>query len=206
MAQRARATVIDSGGVPNGSKGCALVALAGVMAAAGMAVFLPGTVVAQNAVRASCKPPIFTSADVAAALGVPTADVSLVPLAASGIPPVRGKPQFRGKTFECDWNLSSAGQSGFGEGRVSIFALTTPAEAKRWFTAYTAEEAPPCKKVSFKTPACVEILPLPYGVFPLFQAIQGRFVVWIHMKQLKLDLRPLEALVRKVFARAPHVA
>ena len=176
------------------------------MTALGIAAFWPGTTGARTSLRAACKPLILTPADVAGALGVPPAQVSMAPVASSGIPPVRGKPPFKGKTFECDWSLSAVSQLGFGEGRVSLFVFATAAEASRWFTAYTAGEAPPCKKVSFATTACLEVSPVPSGVFPLFQALQDRIVVWVHMRQRPLDRRVLEALATKVLVRAPRVA
>jgi hypothetical protein len=46
---------------------------------------------------------------------------------------------------------------------------------------------------------------LPNGVFPQLQAVQGQFVVWVHMAQRKFNLRPLEALATKVLARAPQL-
>ena len=170
-----------------------------------MAAILPGTVIAWSSKGASCKPPMFTKADVTATMGIPAAQLVLVPLAPSGIPPVNGEPPFKGKTFECDWELASGSQTGIGEGRVSLYAFLTAAEANRWFTAYVGSETPPCKKVTSATPACVEVVRVPGGVYPLFQAIQDRFVVWIHAKQRKLNTRSLKALATKVLVRAPRV-
>ena len=138
-------------------------------------------------------------------MGTPAAKLVLVPLAPTGIPAVSGEPPFKGKTFECDWELASGSQTGIGEGRVSLYAFATPEEANSWFTAYVGGEAPPCKKVTFTTAACVEVVRVPGGVFPLFQATQDRFAVWIHAKQRKLNTGPLKTLAARVLARAPRV-
>ena len=50
----------------------------------------------------------------------------------------------------------------------------------------------------------MQLLPLPSGVAPVYQALEDHFVVWVHLPQRKLDLRPLAALASKVLAHAPQ--
>lgn len=185
-------------------RGWKLWVLVGAVAATGTAVALPSALVAGTTARTSCKPPFLTSKDVGAALGAPSSKYGMVPLKSSAIPPVGSEP-FEGKTFECDFELTAGSQSGFQEGRASLYVFAAPAEAKRWFTASTASDDPRCKKVSFTTTACLQNVSSPPGVFPLFQAVKGSFVVWIHLKQLRLDSRPLKTLASKVLMRAPRV-
>jgi hypothetical protein len=150
----------------------------------------------------ACKPTILTTSDVAAALHVRSATVSTVGVAPSAIPVAPGQGPYTGKTYACDWNLSNVTQMGFGEGRASVLVFATADDASSWFTAYTAAEKPSCKQVSFVVPACRQVVPVPSGVFPLFQAVQGDLVVWIHLRQRPFNLRTLEALATKVLARA----
>jgi hypothetical protein len=179
--------------------------LAGLIAAA-VSTTVAGTALATHTTHAPCKPAIFTTADVSAATGYAVTNLVTVPHPPSGIPPVANAARIAGKTYECDWELVHWGEGGFGEGRVSVFVFASPDDANRWFTAYAAAETPPCKQISFATTtACRQVSRLPNGVFPQLQAVQGQFVVWVHMAQRKFNLRPLEALATKVLARAPQL-
>ena len=157
----------------------ALSTLSVVIAAGAVVSFWPGTSFAKHAAGATCKPPIVTRTEVAKAIDRPTVQVELSPLPSIG---------------------------GYGDGRASLFVFASAPDAKRWFTAYTARETTPCKKKTFAAAACAEVLPYPAGAFPLFQAVQGRYAVWIHVVQKRVDLGALEALAGKVLAHAPRAA
>ncbi len=175
-----------------------LVTLAVAMTAAAI---VAGSVGA--AATRACTPAVVTAPGIAVALHVRRATVSTVGVTASSIPPVQGQGPFAGKVYACDWNLSNVSQMGFGEGRASVLVFTTADDAKSWFTAYTGAESPACKSVSFTVPACRQVVTVPSGVYPLLQAIQGQYVVWIHMRQRPFDLRTLELLATTALARAP---
>ena len=180
----------------------ALAVACGATALAAMVGLSPGWSAAGVAGHGPCKPRIFTTANVGAALRIAAAKLLTVPLPSSPIPTVPGQAQVAGKMYECEWDLVHFNQAGIGEGRVSLLAFATPEDADAWFTAYTAQEKPACKTIGFTATACLAVAQATPGVFPLFQALQGRFVVWIHMKQRKLDPRPLESLALAVLVRA----
>lgn len=151
-----------------------------------------------------CKPAILTQAEVAKTYGLPTKALEMTPAAPSGVPSVAGvtsKPRER----ECDFDLHTAGHFGVGSGRASLFIFGSPDDASAWFAGYTAHEKPACKTVPFTgaDAACYEPGRAPGGTYPLFQAVQGPYIVWIHAIQKKLDLAQLEALATDVLARAP---
>ena len=157
-------------------------------------------------VHGPCKPAMVTIADIASATGFARTNLLTDPHPAGAIPPAAGMPTVAGKGYMCDWELVHWNEAGFGEGRVSLFVFASPDDASHWFSAYTAAERPSCKPVSVTTPACVQVSPIsPTSAFPLFQSVQGQYVVWIHMKQRKLSLRTLEVLATKVLSRAPQL-
>ncbi len=150
-----------------------------------------------------CKPAILTQADVAKAYGLPSKAIEMTPAAPIGVPTVAGvasKPRER----ECDFDLRTAGHVGPGSGRASLFVFASADDASAWFAAYTAHEKPACKVVAFTgaDAACYEPGRAPDGPYPLFQAVQGPYVVWIHLIQRKFDLEQIEALADGVLAHA----
>jgi len=178
-----------------------------LVAAAAVASFGAAQVVAHGNTRTACKPGILTQAEVAKALRLPVAEVEMSPASSEGVPQVGGQPVYAGKDRQCDWGLTVNGHIGLGDGRASLYVFGSADDASAWFAAYTAAETrPACKAVSFPlaTAACNQVGPFPGGVYPLFQAVQGRYVVWIHLIQKKLNLSTLQALAASVFRHAPQ--
>lgn len=151
-----------------------------------------------------CKPAILTQAEVAKAYGLPTKALEMSSAARSGVPQVPGGAVYTARERECDFDLHTAGHVGIGSGRASLFVFGSADDASAWFAAYTAHEKPACKTVEFAgaDAACYEPGRAPSGAYPLFQAVQGQYVVWIHVIQKKLDLAQVEALATDVFAHA----
>jgi hypothetical protein len=175
------------------------------LAAAAIAAVAPASVFGVHAARAPCRPAIFTVADVAAATGYSRPNLRTVPHATGTITPAPGQAAPGGAAMVCDWELVHWNEAGFGEGRVSVFAFASPEDASAWFTAYTSAQTPACKTVAFTTSACIQVSPVPpSGAYPLFEAVQGQYVVSVHMKQRRFNLRPLKALAGRVLARAPY--
>jgi hypothetical protein len=152
-----------------------------------------------------CKPPIFTTGDVAKAIGKPVSEIIPRPVQSISIPPLHGQPAPEGKIYECDWELVHWSERGIDEGRVSLYVFPTPEAAGAWFDAYTRAESPPCRKVVFSHTACIEKPPVVGGAFALFQTIKDQYVVWVHLRQEKYKLAPLERLATSVLARAPRL-
>ena len=179
--------------------------MAGVSAviAAGLATLGAGQVSAHRDARAVCKPQILTQAQVAKALGFATVKIAMAPASPEGVPQVPGQPVHKAKEFECDWGLATSGHIGLEDGRASLFVFGSAAAATAWFTAYVSHEKPACKPITFAEAACDQIGPFPGGVYPLFQAVRGRNVVWIHLIEKRVKLATLEALANDVLAHAP---
>lgn len=172
-------------------------------------VLLAGVVVLVAAAQASagppsqpahgaCRPAIVTVGDISAATGYARTNLLTVPH--------RAAAAATGTAYVCDWELVHWSEGGWGEGRVSVTAFATPEDASAWFTSVTAAEKPVCKPVPYTATACVQISPIPpSGSYPFFQTVSDRFVVSIHMKQRRLNLRTLESLATRVLARAPQL-
>jgi hypothetical protein len=173
--------------------------------AIGVVALGSGYALAQPGARTACKPPIVTQAEVGKALHLSAALIEMQPAAPSGVPQVPGQPVYKARDLECDWGLVISGHIGIGDGRASLFVFGSDTDAAAWFAAYTANERrPACKPVVFATAACDQVGPFPGGVYPLFQALRGRYVAWIHLIEKKVSLVTLEALANDVFARAPN--
>lgn len=154
---------------------------------------------ASSAAVKPCKPVILSRAEIAQALGLAAKKIETQPAAPEGVPTVAG---VSGTDYECDWGLVTSGHIGRGDGRASLFVFASAADAAAWFDARVAGEKPLCRTVAFADAACYQPGKFPAATYPLFQALQGRYVVWIHLIQPRLDLSVLQSLAGAVLARA----
>ena len=167
--------------------------LLAVAAAAGLAAVPSGAVIKP------CKPMIVSRAEIGHALGLAAAKIETEPASPEGVPTLAG---ISGRDLECDWGLVTSGHIGRGDGRASLFVFASEEDASTWFTARIASEKPACRPVTFAETACYQPGAFPGATYPLLQALQGRYVVRIHLIQPKLNLHVLQALATAVLTRA----